>query len=166
MGKITLHSDATKIRCAYLYAEHGNYSKVARDTKIARQTIQSWGKDSQVWVDALGKARQEISDELLAQNLAIATRANEELIDRINNGDHKVFSSGLKAIVPMSGKDLAVVSGIKEDKARVGMGLATVIRSDSSSKDSVLKFLDQISDTYRKQVQIKDSVVSTQEPEE
>ena len=165
MGKITLYSDATKIRCAYLYAEHGNYSKVARDTKIARQTIQSWGKSSDVWVDALGKARQEISDELLAQNLAIATRANEELMDRIDNGDTRIVAGGIVHQVPMSGKDLAVVSGIKEDKARVGMGLATVIRSDSSSKDSVLKFLDQISDTYRKQVEIKDSVVSTQDKE-
>ena len=158
MGKGIIHSDTTKIRCAYLYAASGNYSKVARDTKIARKTIHTWAKDSSVWEEALLKARQEISDELLAQNLAIATAANLQVMDRIDNGDHKVVRDKIIR-VPMTGKDLAVVSGIKEDKGRVSMGMVTSIRGDSDSVKSLAAQFAKLSQDHKN---IQNTVVSEQ----
>jgi len=116
--KLTRYDDTAKINAAYLYAASGNYSKVARDTHINRNTIMSWAKDSVVWVEALGKAQQEISDEILAYNLKIVVKTNEQIIDRIDNGDTVLTKDGKQVRVPMKGRDLAVVSGIKEDKAR------------------------------------------------
>ena len=132
MGTYVAYEDKDKIAAAYLYASSGNYSQVARDTNISRTTIMGWAKDSDVWAESLNKARQEISDELLAQNLAIATAANIQVMDRIENGDCRLTSDGLVR-VPMTGKDLAVVSGIKEDKGRVSLGLATSISAGSSA---------------------------------
>jgi len=151
MGKGIIHSDATKIRCAYLYASLGNYSEVARQTKINRKSIMNWAKDSDVWHEALDKARQEISDELLALNLENARLSGIELTDRIKNGDTKLTAKGAVK-VPMTGKDLAVVNGIQIDKGRTSMGLATSIKSDTSTTtQSVLTFLGQIHDEYAKQ---------------
>ena len=150
MGKGIIHTDATKIKCAYLYAHHGCISRVARETKLKRQTIQSWTKDSTVFNDAVVKARQEISDELLAQNLEAARLSGEQLQDRIVNGDPKLTKDGIVR-VPMAGRDLAVVNGIQIDKGRTSMGLATAIKGDTSSTKSILKFLEQIGASYHEQ---------------
>ncbi len=158
MGKGIIHPDTTKIRCAYLYASLGNYSQVARDTKIARKTIHTWAKDSEVWDAALLKARQEISDELLAQNLTLAIAANEQVADRIEHGDYKHTAKGIIRL-PMTGKDLAVVSGIKEDKGRVSMGLATSIKGEGKSMQSMIERFEKIEQDHQ---QIQGSVVSVQ----
>ena len=135
MGKITLYDDTAKINAAYLYAASGNYSKVARDTNIPRTTIVSWAKDSPVWVDSLVKARQEISDEILASNLEIVIKTNEEVLDRVEHGDYVLTKDGKQIRVPMRGRDLAVVSGIKEDKARVALGQATSINVTQDTRE-------------------------------
>ena len=159
MGKITLYDDTAKINAAYLYAASGNYSKVARDTNIPRQTIMSWAKDSPVWVDSLSKARQEISDEILASNLEIVIKTNEQVIDRVENGD-VVLRNGKQVRVPMKGRDLAVVGGIKEDKARVALGQATSIVGKSESMQALAKQFDELAQSFKeKQV----NVVATQE---
>ncbi len=134
MGKITLYDDTAKINAACLYAASGNYSKVARDTNIPRQTIMSWAKDSPVWVDSLSKARQEINDEILAGNLEIVIKTNEQVMDRVEHGD-VVLRNGKQVRVPMKGRDLAVVGGIKEDKARVALGQATSISVTQDNRE-------------------------------
>ena len=156
MGKITLYDDTAKINAAYLFAASGNYSKVARDTNINRNTIMSWAKDSLVWVEALGKARQEISDEILASNLEIVVKTNEQVMDRVEHGD-VVLRNGKQVRVPMKGRDLAVVGGIKEDKARVALGQATSIVGKAESKEDLLKKFAKIAREYNR------NVVATQE---
>ena len=143
MGKGIIHSDETKIRCAYLYASLGNYSQVARDTKINRMTIQTWAKSSDVWDEALTKARQEQSDELLAQHMESARLSGIELQDRIVNGDSK-WVSGELIKQPMTGRDLAVVNGIQVDKGRVNMGLATSVHADSKSMQTMIDRFERI----------------------
>jgi len=159
MGKITLYDDTAKINAAYLYAASGNYSKVARDTNIPRTTIVSWAKDSPVWVDSLVKARQEISDEILAYNLEIVIKTNEQVMDRVEHGD-VVLRNGKQVRVPMKGRDLAVVGGIKEDKARVALGQATSIVGKSESMQALAKQFDELAQSFKeKQV----NVVAVQE---
>lgn len=160
MGKITLYDDIAKINAAYLYAASGNYSKVARDTNIPRTTIVSWAKDSPVWVDSLVKARQEISDEILAYNLEIVIKTNEQIIDRIDNGD-VVLRNGKQVRVPMKGRDLAVVSGIKEDKARVALGQATSIVGKAESMESLAEVFRKVSEDWDKR-----KIVATQDTTE
>jgi len=161
MGKITLYDDTAKINAAYLYAASGNYSKVARDTNIPRTTIVSWAKDSPVWVDSLVKARQEISDEILAYNLEIVIKTNEEVLDRVKNGDVVLTKDGKQIRVPMKGRDLAVVGGIKEDKSRVALGQATSIVGKSESMASLAQVFRKLSEDWNKL-----KVVATQDETE
>ena len=156
------HPSTTVINAATLYASLGNYSQVARDTGICRQSIMEWANgdrdQSTIWHDALDKARQEISQEILAQNLAIAKRANVEVLDRIEGGDYKHTNDGMVR-VPMTGKDLSVVSGIKEDKARVALNQPTAIRGDSDSIKSLQAQFIKLSQSHKN---IQDSVCSVQ----
>ena len=143
MGKGIIHSDTTKIRCAYLYASLGNYSQVARDTKINRHSIMTWARESSVWDKALTKAKQEQSDELLAQHMESARLSGIELQDRIVNGDSR-WVSGELIKQPMTGRDLAVVNGIQVDKGRTNMGLATSIKGDSKSMQTMIDRFERI----------------------
>jgi len=161
MGRITLYDDTAKIDAAYLYAASGNYSRVARDTNIPRTTIVSWAMDSPVWVDSLVKARQEISDEILAYNLEIVIKTNEQIIDRIDNGDTVFDKHGVKVQMPLRGRDLAVISGIKEDKARVALGQATSIVGKAESMESLANVFRKISEDWNKL-----KVVATQDETE
>ena len=147
MGKITLYDDTVKINAAYLYAASGNYSQVARDTNISRPTLMGWAKNSSVWVEALNKARQEISDEILASNLEIVIKTNEQVIDRVEHGD-VVLRNGKQVRVPMKGRDLAVVGGIKEDKARVALGQATSIVGKSTDMAALANEFRKLSEQW------------------
>ena len=158
-GKGIIHTDEVKIKCGYLYASSGNYSQVARDTHINRTSIMSFAKSSDVFNEAVIKARQEISDELLAQNLAIALAANEQVADRVKNGDSK-WIGGVLVKQPMSGRDLAVVSGIKEDKARVSLGLVTSVTGTSKTMKNMIERFERIERDYQAG---RSRVVSVQE---
>ena len=146
------YDDATIINTAVLYASSGNYSKVARQTNIPRDTIVSWSKDREIWVTAVTKAQREISDEILAANLALVIASNEQIADRIAHGDTVLDKHGEHVKIPMKGRDLAVVAGIKEDKARVALGLATSVVGRAESKEELLKKFAQIAQDYNKNV--------------
>jgi len=162
MGKITLYDDTAKINAACLYAASGNYSQVARDTNINRNTIMAWARDSAVWQESLSKAQQEISDEILAGNLKLVVKTNEETMDRVENGDYVLRGDKLVR-VPMKGRDLAVVGGIKEDKARVALGQATSISGKSEDMKALANKFRKLSQQWNeKQV----NVVATQEKDE
>jgi len=114
-----------------------------------------------VWVDSLVKARQEISDEILAYNLEIVIKTNEQIIDRIHNGDTVFDKHGVKVQMPLRGRDLAVISGIKEDKARVALGQATSIVGKSESMASLANVFRKLSKDWDKL-----KVVATQDETE
>ena len=161
---MTHYQDKDKINAAYLYAASGNYSQVARQANINRKTIMTWASDWSDWDASLDRARQEISSELLAQNLKIALTANDAVLDRLENGDTKLTAKGAVK-VPMTGKDCAVVGGIMQDKGRVQMGMATSITSTDSIKGLAARF-DAMAQAH-KRIQadhdnIQDSVISTQ----
>jgi len=157
--KARKYTNDQKINAAVLYAHKGTFCAVARDTGIPRTTLIGWSKQA-LWDDAVVKARHQISEHILAQNLAIATKANEVVLDRLENGDSVVTKDGVIS-VPMKGRDAAVVGGIMQDKAARGLGLPTQIHAQAADAQiqSFIKEFKEISESYReKQVR----VVSTQ----
>ncbi len=157
--KARSYTDDQKINAAVLYAHKGTFCAVARDTGIPRTTLIGWSKQA-LWDDELVKARHQISEHILAQNLAIATKANEVVLDRLENGDSVVTKDGVIS-VPMKGRDAAVVGGIMQDKAARGLGLPTQIHAQTADAQiqAFIKEFKEISESYREK-QVK--VVSTQ----
>ena len=158
------YTDEQRINAAVLYAHQGSFSQVSRDTGTPRTTLIGWSKLA-LWDDAVVKARHQIKDKILAQNLANSISAGDALANRIENGDQKLLKvkraikhdDGSVEISedyelraePMKGRDLAVVSGITQDKARVQMGLATSISSTTQDTRALTEMWKELSRTMR-----------------
>ena len=145
--KLRSYTDDQKINAAVLYAHKGTFSAVARDTGIPRTTLIGWSKQA-LWEDELVKARHQISEHILAQNLQIATKAGERVLDSLKNGDEKLVWDKTKneyvtKRVKPSGKDSMVISGISQDKARVQLNLPTSILSSQASDAQIKAVMDK-----------------------
>jgi len=97
--------------------------------------------------------RNEISEQILAQNMEIATKAGERVLDSLENGDEKLVwdkdksEHVLKRVKP-SAKDSMVISGISQDKARVQMGLATSITGKAENMNDLIKKFEDLADAH------------------
>ncbi len=163
--KARSYTDDQKINAAVLYAHKGTFCAVARDMNIPRTTLIGWSKQG-LWDDAVVKARHQISEQILAQNLQIATKAGERVLDSLENGDEKLVwdkdkgEHVIKCVKP-SGKDSMLISAISQDKAARGMGLPTQIHAQAADAQiqAFINEFKEISESYREK-QVK--VVSTQ----
>ena len=144
------YTDKDRIEAAVLWAYHGSFSRVSREMGIPRTTLIGWSKH-ELWDEAVVRARQEINDKILAQNMEIAIKAGESVLDSLKNGDEKLIwdkekgEHVIKRVKP-SGKDAAVISGISQDKARVQLNLPTSITDHRNSKQQI----DDLADYFRK----------------
>lgn len=135
------YTDEDRRGAVVLFASKGLMSNVSRNTGIPESTLCEW-KKSGWWDDVLAEVRSEINEQILAQNLEIATKAGELVLDSIENGDEKLVwdkNKGehvIKRVKP-SGKDAAVISGITQDKARVQLNLPTSITDNVSSREHI-----------------------------
>ena len=134
------YDDETRRRAVVEYCVLGNISRVAEIINVPRTTIASW-KDTEWWSALYEKTLKEVNDEILANNLRIATESQKHLLDRLERGDVvrtelKTNEDGEPAIVevrqPVRARDLSVIGGIAQDKARVQLGQPTSISGSSS----------------------------------
>ena len=149
------------------YGIHGNMTKVAEVTGIPDATLSNWKRHTDWWDMMLGEVRNEISDRILPQNLQIAERANERVLDSLENGDEKLIwdkTKGEHVItrVKPTGKDASVMGGIAQDKARVQMNLPTSITDNRSTEEAIkalAKVFTDLSDKHKAD-QLKEKQVS------
>ena len=150
------------------YHIKGNDQAVANSTGISRQTINTWRLHSDWWDELLGEVRHEIDDQILGQNLQIATKAGENVLDSLENGDEKLVwdkdkkEHVIKRVKPGAYQSM-LVSGISQDKARVQLNLPTLITQTSSGLDAMVKKFEAIADAYNER---QARVVSVQEKSE
>ena len=171
MGKLvktgSKYSNKDRRRAVVEYCVHGVMSKVSECTDIPETTLATWKNKSSWWDEMVAEVRNEISEQILAQNLQIATKAGERVLDSLENGDEKLVWDKTKneyvtKRVKPSAKDSMVISGISQDKAARGMGLPTQIHATTTEAQiqSAINEFREISQSYiEKQVR----VVSTQE---
>ncbi len=142
------YSDVDRRRAVVEYCVHGLMTKVSEATGIPDTTLATWKNKSPWWDDLVATVRNEINDQILAQNLEIATKANERVLDSLENGDEKLVwdkDKGEHVImrVKPTGKDSMVMSGIGQDKARVQLNLPTSITSSQASNDQIKAVMDK-----------------------
>ena len=109
------YSDEDRRRAVVEYCVKGVMSKVAERTGIPETTLSSW-KRQEWWEAECAAVRSQINEQIFAQNLEVALKANEEVMDRLKNGDEVVTKDGLQRI-KMKGRDVAVVGGITGTRA-------------------------------------------------
>ena len=147
------------------YHIKGNDQAVADATGISRQTINTWRLHSDWWDELLGEVRHEIDDQILGQNLQIATRAGERVLDSLENGDEKLVwdkekgEHVIKRVKPGAYHSM-LVSGISQDKARVQLNLPTSISGKSEDMRVLANEFAKLSDEMNRHRNKR--VVSTQ----
>ena len=165
VSKGSKYSDEDRRTVVVEYSVLGNVKMVAQITGIPRTTINDWRK-SDWWDEVSVMVRPEIQDRILNQNLQIATKAGERVLDSLEHGDEKLVwdkATGehvIKRVKP-AGKDAAVIGGIAQDKARLQMNLPTKITSNTNDMLALARQFQEITRTLR-----NERVVAVQEDSE
>ena len=84
------YSNEDRRKAVVEYCTAGNITKVAVNTGIPRTTLNDWTR-SEWWDELVVEVRHEINDRILANNLEIATKAGERVLDSLENGDEKLI---------------------------------------------------------------------------
>lgn len=143
------YSDEDRRKAVVEYCTAGNITKVATNTGIPRTTLNDWVK-SDWWEEVVVEVRHEINDQILANNLEIAQKAGERVLDSLENGDEKLIwdkekgEHVIKRVKP-TGKDASVIGGISQDKARVQLGMPTSIQGKSESMQELARQFEELS---------------------
>jgi hypothetical protein len=125
-------------------------SKVSALTGIPETTLAHWKNKADWWDEMVAEVRSQIGEAILAQNLQIATKAAERVLDSLENGDEKLIwdkdkrEHVLKRVKP-TGKDAAVISAISQDKARIQMNLPTSITTKTIDTQALAKQFEELS---------------------
>ncbi len=171
------YTDEDRRRAVIEYHVSGLMTKVSDVTGIPETTLATWKNQSDWWDDLVVSVRNETKDIILAQNLTNARASGDALADRIANGDQKLVKVK-KAIKhddgsvemtedyelraePMKGRDLAIVTGITQDKATRDMGLPTQIHAQTTDAQ-IKSFVDEFRQISRSFTEKQTKVVSTQ----
>jgi len=147
-SKGSRYSNKDRRRAVVEYCVHGLMTNVSKVTGIPDTTLAYWKNKSPWWDEMVAEVRDEINEQILAQNMEIATKAGERVLDSLENGDEKLVwdkdigKHVIKHVKP-SGKDSMVISGISQDKARVQLNLPTSILSSPSSDAQLKAVMDK-----------------------
>lgn len=125
------YSDIQKREAIGVYLVHGNIQKVSKIVNIPDRTLYDWSK-KEWWLELVAEMREENKEELDAMFSKGITDAVGKLSDRINYGDAYVTKDGDVALKPMTGRDLATVTGIIFDKRQLLRNQATSIKAEST----------------------------------
>jgi len=133
------YSDEDRRRVVVEYCVLGNMEKVAKNLDMPARTLQHWAKNADWWVELVAEVRAEIDEQILAQNLEIAQKAGENVLDSLENGDEKLVwdkekkEHVIKRVKPGAYQSM-LVSGISQDKARTQLNLPTSISSNMDTR--------------------------------
>ena len=143
------YSDADRRMAVVEFCTNGVMTRVSDTTGIPNTTLTHWKNKSDWWDDLVAQVRNEIGEQILAQNLEIASKAGERVLDSLKNGDEKLIWDKDKAKhvikrVKPSAKDCAVIGGISQDKARVQLNLPTAITGGTTDMSELARQFQEI----------------------
>ena len=114
-------------------------AKVSERMGIPETTLADWKKTAW-WDETLVAVRSEKESQILADNEQVMELAQQELVDRLENGDVQLFKT-TKGVeqhrVPVKAKELSIIKGIAEDKRRIQLNMPTSISSNQGSKENI-----------------------------
>ena len=153
------YSAGDKLRAALAYIVTASSGKAGALTGIPAKTIIHWKSHAPWWPKAVEYALLAKKEELDANLQEIQDLANHGVIDRIEGGDHKLRSNGQVVRVPISGKDLMVISAVARDKQALLRGQPTAISEKVSDADRLEALADKITAAVKGSGKIIEGVV-------
>lgn len=105
------YSDADKYRVVTTYLMLGNMTEAAKQCNIPYLTLKSW-KTQSWWPRMIAQVRGEENAKISARYRNIVLKTQEKLLERVEKGDVVLTKDGEQILVPVKGRDLAVIAGI------------------------------------------------------
>jgi hypothetical protein len=123
-----VYSREFKIHCASVWLLKGTNQGASIETQVPLTTFYQW-VNSDWWATAVAAARKLYSQEMVAGFSRIQMKAQEVILDRLENGNEVMTKEGVQRVA-MTGKDAAIVAAIAFDKRQIAMGNPTAIRKN------------------------------------
>lgn len=134
------------MRDAFLasYFETGNYDVAAQVCGCSKRCAQEWVK-AEWFKTAMRQLNREHDKGLDNKITKLLNKTLDKLVDRIDNGDEVVLltkEGEFRTTKQLSGKDLAVITGVLFDKRNA-------LRKEPEKEDAAESALDRIADKLR-----------------
>ena len=153
--------DSVKREAAMHYFMTGSSVKAAKlmGGQVADVTIRLWNREDVVFQNALDQYRMDNEDYYRSEATKIINKGLRELNDRLDNGESKVervddqdedgkkIRKSLEYRVPVTAKDVSVITGILTDKLRVSYGQPSHISKKAPNQEMAM---DQFMEIYKK----------------
>lgn len=129
--KKTWWPEDKKVEAATLHVAIGNLVKVSELTKVPVGTLRQWA-DNDWWLVTQQRVKREAIEETDARFSKLIDKAINKLEKAVESGDYMYdIKKGELVNIPMTGRDLAMVTGITFDKRQLLRGEATRITKTS-----------------------------------
>jgi len=148
-----------KLQVALAYVVTGSSKDSSKLTGVPAATIRTWKSISPWWPRAVEIAHMVKREGTDATYQKIQDAANREVLDRIDEGDHRLMATGEIKRVPISGKDLMTISGIARDKQSILRGQPTSITAKESDNDRLEALADKITKAVQASGRVIEGVV-------
>ena len=143
-----IYPEIKKVEAASLYAVTGDLKQVSNLTEVPESTLKLWRK--QEWFQQVLREVWSENNELLNTKLTNSIQKAQDLLaDRLENGDAKVLKTGEIVRVPISGKDLALITAIQFDKRQILRGEPTTRTESVSAGERTDNNLAKLAEAFK-----------------
>lgn len=119
-----IYPEEKRIEAVTLYAATGHFGRTSDLCGVPEATVRAWRK-TEWFNELLREVRQENNEKIDSKFTEIIEKSLEQLVDRVENGDHHVLRDGTLVRKPISAKDLSLVAAINVDKRQLLRGEPT-----------------------------------------
>lgn len=142
------YTQEEKYLAACHYYQFHNMKKLERDLGIPVPTIQGW-KDTVWWDDLTKQVMKDTEAKMRSRGLEIIEKAQEEIMDRLVNGDVVVSKIGTLIRKPVALRDALFTFLTTFDKNRIINMQPTKVSSGSEATTELLKQLREIGEAVK-----------------
>lgn len=142
-----IYPNIKRTEAATLYAVIGDIDRTAELAKVSPNTLRSWRKED--WFKEIVRDVWAENNDLLNSKFTnMIQKAQDLLADRLENGDFKVLKNGEVVRVPISGKDLSLITAINFDKRQLLREGPQVATPEDGKVEKAVDKLEKLAETF------------------
>lgn len=139
------YSESDKLKAVTLYITLGTLTAVASEMQMSRETLKTW-KEQEWWKKYERQIKNEENALLSAKYRKIVQKTQDQILQRLDEGDTIVLKDGSQHKIPIKARELALIAAISTDKV-IGIDK---IQEDREETVSIEQRLVMLADEFKK----------------
>ena len=153
------HPEEKKVEAATLHVAVGNMQRVSELTKVPINTLRKW-QDQPWWLTTQQRVKREAQEETDAKFTKLIDKAINKLEKAIEEGDYTYdWKKGTLVKIPMTGRDLSMVTGVVFDKRQLLRGEATKISKAPDTEKHLQDLAERFAALVREKVVKEEKII-------